>query len=116
MSAKSSKSLVKAVRRVDQATIVEVVGEIDLNESLEFQRVLLALMDENPDRIVIDLSGVSYMDSSGVASLIKLLSRARKAKTSLYLVGMVERVRSISEITRLDSVFDICGSVEEALT
>jgi anti-anti-sigma regulatory factor len=50
-----------------------------------------------------------------VASLVKLLSRARRFGTAVVLTGLGPRVRSIFEITRLNEVFDIRGSVEEAL-
>lgn len=115
MNREPSRSPVKAVRRVGQATIVEVVGDIDLHSSPEFQRALLTVLDENPQRVVINLSGVPYMDSSGVASLVKLLSRVRKGGVDLYLVSLSERVRSIFQITRLDSVFDIRATEAEAL-
>ena len=106
---------VQQVRWVGQAAVVDVAGEIDLNCSLDFQQALLRLMDAHPSRIVINLAGVSYMDSSGVASLVKLLSRVRKSGLSLRLAAMNDRVRSVFEITRLDSVFDIRPSEEEAL-
>jgi len=108
-------SAVKTVRWKDRTAIVEVLGDIDLNRSQAFQQALLSLLDESPQRVVIDLSGVPYMDSSGVASLVKLLSRARKAGLGLSLVGLQDRVRSVFEITRLDSVFDIRATQEEAL-
>jgi len=111
----TSGSPVKAVRRIDGAAIVDVVGEIDLNCSLVFQQDLLNLLDEKPRSIVINLRDVTYMDSSGVASLVKLLSRIRKGGSSLHLVALRDRVRSVFEITRLDSVFSIYKTEEEAL-
>ncbi len=111
----STDSPVRAVRWIGRSAVVDVVGEIDLNSSVEFQQGLLKVLDERPQRIVVNLSGVSYMDSSGVASLVKLLSRARRSDSSLYLVALQERVRSVFEITRLDSVFDICATEQEAL-
>ncbi len=106
---------VRDVRWVDRAAVVQAAGEIDLNCSLEFQQALLNLLDQHPQRIVINLSDVSYMDSSGVASLVKLLSRVRRGGATLHLVGLRDRVRSVFEITRLDSVFDIFATEEEAL-
>lgn len=106
---------VQQIRWVNKAAIVDVEGEIDLNCSSAFQQALLKLLDDHPDRIVINLSKVSYMDSSGVASLVKLLSRVRRGDTSLRLFGLADRVRGLFEITRLDSVFNICGSEQEAL-
>jgi len=115
MSPPSPDSPVREIRWVDQTAVVHVVGDVDLSRSTEFQQSLLALMDRKPERIVVDLAGVEYMDSSGVASLVKLLSRSRKAGAQLSLVGLGERVRSIFEITRLDTVFDIFATIEEAM-
>jgi len=106
---------IQQVRWVDKTVIVDVVGEIDLNTSSGFQRCLLEVLDASPERVVVNLSGVPYMDSSGVASLVKLLSRTRHGNCSLGLFGLTDRVRGIFEITRLDSVFDIYGSEQEAL-
>lgn len=111
----ASNSPVQEIRWVGKAAVVDVAGEIDLNTSSAFQQDLLELLDKSPERIVVNLSGVSYMDSSGVASLVKLLSRVRRAKGSLFLCGLTDRVRGVFEITRLDSVFDIRGDEREAL-
>jgi len=110
-----SGSPVRNVRWTGQAAIVEVVGDIDINRSNDFQQALLAVLDDNPERIIVHLGAVPYMDSSGVASLVKLLSRARKANIKVLLVQLGDRVRSIFEITRLDNVFVICKTEQEAL-
>ncbi|MBI5725610.1 MAG: STAS domain-containing protein [Planctomycetes bacterium] len=117
MSKQPEKSPVKEIVRKDQAAIVKVVGDVDLNCSVEFQQSLMELLDSSPPpkKIVIDLTGVPYMDSSGVASLVKLLSRTRKSGATICLAGLCQRVRSVFEITRLDSVFKVCANSEEAL-
>ena len=111
----SSSSPVRGVRWVGRAVVVDVEGDIDLSRSSSFQQSLLELVDQRPERIVINLADVPYMDSSGVASLVKLLSRARRNNLAVCLVALGPRVRSIFEITRLDSVFEIHATEEEAL-
>ena len=111
----SSGSPVRSVRWDGKTAVVEVAGEIDLNCSNEFQGDLLKVLDRRPDRLVIDLTNVTYMDSSGIASLVKLLSRTRKSGVTLRLAGMRDRVRSVFEITRLDTVFDIRPTVAESV-
>ncbi len=98
-----------------RSAVFEATGDIDLHRSTEFQQALLALAGQKPDVIVLDLAGVGYMDSSGMASLVKLLARVRRDGIALKLAGLSPRVRSVFEITRLDTVFDIYGSTEEAL-
>jgi len=115
MSEGPYSSPVRAVRKVDGAAVVEVAGDIDLHRSPAFQESLLRVVDDKPERVVIDLSGVGYMDSSGVATLVKVLSRARKSSIDLRLAGLTERVRSVFEITRLNTVFQIHRTKREAL-
>lgn len=110
-----SKSPIRSVRWKDKTAIVDVAGEIDLHKSNEFQHDLLSVLDEKPHKIVINLADVTYMDSSGVASLVKLLSRTRSTSSSLCLLSPTLKVMSVLQITRLDSVFDIAQSEEDAL-
>lgn len=98
-----------------RTAVVEAQGDIDLRRSATFQEALLAVPAQNPQRIILDLSNVGYMDSSGVASLVKLLARLRKARVPLRLAGLRPRVRSVFEITRLDTVFEIFATLDEAL-
>lgn len=106
---------IRSVRRQGDTVIAAAAGDIDLSHSAEFQQQSLKLLDERPRKLVMNLFAVSYMDSSGVASMVKLLSRAKKFGTTLVLVGLTDRVRSVFEITRLNSVFAICKTEEEAL-
>ena len=115
MTESSADSPVQDIRWQDKNVVVQVTGDIDLNSSPKFQQAVLSLMDKRPDRIIVNLSDVPYMDSSGVASLVKLLSRVRKSGAMLSLCCLNDRVRSVFEITRLDSVFHICNSEEEAM-
>lgn len=108
-------SLVRQVRQEQQTLVVTLAGDVDLHRTPELQQELVRVVEKHPRRIVLDLSGVQYMDSSGVASLVKLLSSTRRQNIDLKLCGLLPRVRSIFEITRLDTVFDICPTVKEAM-
>jgi anti-sigma B factor antagonist len=98
-----------------RSVVVEVAGDIGMRSCGELQRALLDLLASKPTSMVLDLAAVPYMDSSGVATLVKLLSEARKAGTSLRLASLHARVRSVFEVTRLDTVFAIHSSQREAL-
>lgn len=106
---------IAAVRWVNDTAVIEVHGEVDLANSMDFQQGLLSVLDRHPQRMVIHLGGVRHMDSTGLASLVKLLKKARKYGTDLVLVGLGERVRSLFEITRLYPVFTIFDNEQEAL-
>jgi anti-sigma B factor antagonist len=106
---------VKEIRRMEQATVVEASGEIDLRTQPEFQSAIMSVCQERPAKLIVDLGGVSYMDSSGVGTLVKVSHAVKGYGGELLLVNPTERVRSIFEITTLDKYFTILGTEEEAL-
>lgn len=105
-----------ATRQVDTATIVDVSGDIDLYNSPEIRKVLLeALRDKNTKRVVVNLKDVRYIDSSGVASLVEGLKKAREANTRFILFGLSNAAREVLELSRLIKVFEVFATEEEAL-
>ena len=98
------------------ATIVAPEGDIDLSRSPALRSSLKEAMAAKPKRLIVDLGLVDYMDSSGVATLVEALQIARRGSTRMVLCGMKDRVRSIFEIARLDTVFTIAPSREDAMT
>jgi anti-sigma B factor antagonist len=99
----------------DGATIISPEGDVDLSRSPVLRNSLRQAQNARPKRLIVSLGGVDYMDSSGVATLVEALQIARRNNTRMVLCGMKDRVRSIFEIARLDTVFTIAGSVEEAM-
>ena len=89
-------------------------GEIDLEESPRARQVLLGCVGR--ERVVIvDLSAVEYIDSSGVASLVEALQAARKNGRQLGLAAPSTAARRVLELGRLDRVFPISESAESGL-
>ena len=107
-------NLVKAVREKDGATIVELVGDIDMHHSPGLHSALVELVLARPKKLVLNLSGVPYMDSSGVGTLVEVFRRVSSYKGIMILCGLTPRVKSVLEITKLDRFFTICQSEEEA--
>lgn len=97
------------------AVIVSPVGDIDLAGSPTLRVELKKIQGGSISKLVINLSQVPYMDSSGVATLVEALQITRRGNTKLVLCALQDRVRSIFEIARLDTVFTIVDSVETAL-
>jgi anti-sigma B factor antagonist len=89
-------------------------GDVDLSVARALQMEIRAAMDTKPIRMIVDLASVPYMDSSGVATLVEAMQIARKQDTRLVLCCMQDKVRSIFEIARLDRVFTIVASTEDA--
>ncbi len=100
----------------DSATIIQPQGDVDLASSPVFRARLQEAQEQAQAKLVIDLSSVQYMDSSGVATLVECLQRSRTDGTPLVLCQLHERVLSVFQIARLDGVFDIVATVDDALT
>jgi anti-sigma B factor antagonist len=105
-----------ATRQAGNATVVDIVGDIDLYNSPEVRKVLLdELRNKRTARLIINLTKVRYIDSSGVASLIEALKLSREAKARLILFGLSRAAREVLELSRLIKVFEVYQSEEEAL-
>ena len=100
------------VTRKDNYAIVLISGEVDLYSSPKLRNKIIKLTDEKFKTIIIDLSNVPYMDSSGVATMVEGLQLTEKYKGNLYLCGLNSMVREVFELSRLDTVFDIFESID----
>lgn len=94
--------------------VVHLVGEIDLQTSPELRTTLLQWVERRPRRLILDLAGVSYVDSSGVGTFVDLKRKLERVGGRVVLVGLQQRVRSVFEITRLDRFFTLAESIDEA--
>jgi len=95
--------------------VLSLEGEIDLHVSPRVSISLRQMIEKKPKRLVVNLSGVTYLDSSGLAVLIEAMQNVEKYGGKFALAGMQETVRSIFEIARLDQVFHIFMDVDSAL-
>ena len=107
--------MVQGVRREDGVALVALAGDVDLHRTVELRGCLLEVIQEKPKMTIVNMEKVEFMDSSGVAALIEALQLSRRNGGKLKLVGMQRRVRSIFEISRLESIFEIYESEAEAL-
>lgn len=96
-----------ATESLADGVVLTPSGEIDLARSPSMRAQVATVMKGKPKRLVVDLSGVPYMDSSGVATLVEALQGTRKTGAKLVLCSLTPRVKSILEISRLDTVFTI---------
>src|SRR3989338_1341633 len=96
--------------------VLTIEGEVDLNSSPEMRKVFNDLIDKGAKKIVVSFERVAYIDSSGLATLIEMMQRLKKSQVSLYLVQMSEKIKNLFEITKLDILFAIYRTQDEALT
>ena len=105
-----------SIRRVDNTAIVVVSGDIDLASSPEVRKALLhEVRDNRRPRVVLNLSEVRYIDSSGVASLVEGLKASRDIGSRFILVGLSGPAREVLQLSRLVKVFEIYDTEGEAL-
>lgn len=95
--------------------IIEITGDIDLYSSPQIREVLLAAVKDKRTPVVVSLGGVTYIDSSGVATLVEGLQLTRGYDGEFRLAGLSDRVREVFELARLEKVFAIYGDVDAAL-
>ncbi len=94
--------------------LIELEGEIDLHRSPDIKQQLQAAIAEKPAKLMIDLSKVTYIDSSGLATLLEGMQGVEFYGGKFYLVAVQEMLRAIFETSKLDEVFRIVASVDAA--
>ena len=99
----------------DRPNVLPLKGEIDLHVSPTVTAALNDVIDKKPERLVVDLTDVSYIDSAGLAALIQAMQKVEGYGGKFMLAGLQETVRSIFEISRLDQVFQIFPDAAAAL-
>jgi len=103
-------------RRQDKFTIFDVAGDIDFANSPEVRHtVLREIRESRTSRVVMNLSQVRYIDSSGVASLVEGLKASRDLGSRFILFGLSSSAREVLQLSRLIKVFEIYDNEEQAL-
>ncbi len=110
----SQQNIEVETEKVPAGTVIRPKGDIDLSRAPAFRVEVAKCLEDNTGAVYIDLGLVPYMDSSGVATLVEALQLTNRSGVKLALFGLQERVRSIFEIARLDTVFKITETFEQA--
>ena len=96
----------------DGVFVFQVNGEINISTSPELKK---QFEKQTLKKIVVDLEKVNYIDSSGLATLVEILKRTKSQGGSLGLSGLSDKVKSLFEITKLDKLFTIVRTQDEAV-
>ena len=92
-----------------------MVGEIDINTSPQVKKTFDKLIGTKKDKVILNFKNVSYVDSSGLATLVEILKGLRSYGGKLKLTNLSTKVKNLFEITKLDRLFDITLEEEEAV-
>jgi anti-sigma B factor antagonist len=103
-------------RKVDDRSIVEVGGEIDVYTAPKLREALIELVQSGSYHIVVDMEQVDFLDSTGLGVLVGGLKRVRSHDGSMALVCTQERLLKIFRITGLTRVFEIHPDVDAAVS
>ncbi|MFZ0710702.1 MAG: STAS domain-containing protein [Terrimicrobiaceae bacterium] len=96
-------------------TVLKVSGEVDLHASPKLRAELQTCVAEKAPVLLVDFTGVDYIDSSGLATFIEYLRDASAYKGKIALFGLKKKVRTIFDLVRLNELFTISDSAEAAL-
>ena len=104
---------------IDDGFLLRLKGDVDMNSSSDVRSALADVFKKGTSgmkAVLIDLSQVRYMDSSGIATLVEAMQNCLKKKARLRLFELSPPVRDVFEMARLSSVFEIYATRNDAVT
>ena len=111
----SNVDLQVSTREESGRTVVAAIGEVDVYTAPTLDEELTRLVDAGASSLVIDLSGVDFLDSTGLSVIVKALEAVRSRDGRLDVVVTAERVAKVFRITGLDEMVSLHGSLDAAL-
>jgi len=108
--------VIRGIKHEGSAIVLELGGEIDMKSSVKVKDKFKEIYRDKPPVLVVDMTEVEFMDSSGLATLVGVLKWCRLNGSELRLAGLSTGVRNVFDICRLESIFQIYDSRAEALS
>lgn len=103
------------IHDIDGMNVLDVTGEIDVYTAPQFKEAINSVLSGGQKHLIIDFAQVTYMDSSGFGALLSATKRLKPIGGTVNLIKCNGSIDRILKITRLNTVFGIYGSIEEAL-
>ena len=103
-----------SIRESDAAQVVDVEGDVDLGTSPNLRSTLFDLLGKKP-KLAVNLRGVRYIDSSGIATLIEVLKSTQRLPMEFVLFGLSPAVQDAFRLTHVNRIFRIVETEEQAL-
>ena len=103
-------------RQADSVTVLDMQGRITIGEgSVALRNAIRKLLEEGKKNILLNLAGVSYVDSSGIGELVSSFTSVNKEGGKLKLLNLTQKIRDLLAITKLLTVFDTFEAEQEAV-
>lgn len=96
--------------------IVEVEGQLIVGNRQELKATIQQALDNDERKLLVDFAKTGYIDSSGLGALVSISKKVREQGGELRLSGLNEDLRSLFELTKLDTLFAIADNSAQALT
>ncbi|HLU26491.1 MAG TPA: STAS domain-containing protein [Longimicrobiales bacterium] len=103
------------VTRVDDVTVIDVEGQLIVGNRQELKQKVLQELEAGGRKFLIDFANTGYIDSSGLGVLVSLSKKIREQGGELRLANLNEDLRTLFELTKLDTLFQISATRDEAL-
>jgi anti-anti-sigma factor len=103
------------VQKSDDVTVVDVDGQLIVGNRQELKQRVLQELEQGERKFVIDFAQTGYIDSSGLGVLVSLSKKIREQGGELRLSSLNEDLRTLFELTKLDTLFKIADTRDEAL-
>jgi anti-sigma B factor antagonist len=103
------------VQKHDDITVIGVEGQLIVGNRQELKQQVLEELENGSRKFLIDFANTGYIDSSGLGVLVSLSKKIREQSGELRLANLNEDLRTLFELTKLDTLFQISTSREEAL-
>ena len=103
------------IRKEEKALVVSVTGRMDAVSAPDFDTQVEERVDKGETSLVLDLSGLDYISSAGLRSMLTLAKKLKTKEGDLVLFGLQDVVNEVFEVSGFSTIFEIFGSLEEAM-
>ena len=103
---------IKTEHQTEQYAFIRIIGKFNIEEVIQFERFFNKLVDTGVPAIIIDMSGLTYIDSSGIGSLIKLLNISKNSNIDFILSELKPEIENVFKLAYLDKFFTILPKEE----
>jgi anti-sigma B factor antagonist len=101
--------------RAEDVLVVRAGGQLNVTNRHELKDLVSVALDAGDRKFVLDFTGTGYIDSSGLGALVTLAKKVRESGGDVQLAGLNADLRHLFALTKLDTLFRIAGSSDEAL-